>query len=478
MNADYIDPRNGSRWRGIGWSVLLGVLIAAPGCVRFESRPLSSTANFDSFQARSLADPGLRRFFETNGMATSWPRLEWDLQALTMAAFYFHPDLDVARASLDLARAGGRTAAERPNPTLSVAPSYNTSMGIPSPWLVTAALDIPVETAGKRGYRIAEAGHVTEIARLNIGAVAWQVRSRLRRSLLDLYVAQETQVLLKNQQEVQGESLRLLELQHAEGAVSAFEVTQARIAADSTRLVLRDAERQQAEAQVAVANAVGLPSAALTGVTLSFAGLIDLPSEIPVESARRQALLNRPDVLAALAEYNASQSALQLEIAKQYPDIHFNPGYEFDQGDNKWSPGVAVTLPVFSRNKGPISEAEARRSQSAANFNALQVRVMGDIERAVAACHAVSQKGREAEAIQSNLVTQEKTARAMIEAGEISKSELIALRLQLSASALARLDSLTRAQLAFQQLEDVLQSPFGLPASLWQHPIRVAAAIP
>jgi outer membrane protein TolC len=66
-----------------------------------------------------------------------------------------------------------------------------------------------------------------------------------------------------------------------------------------------------------------------------------------------------------LAEYNASQSALQLEIAKQYPDIHLNPGYEFDQGDNKWSPGLTVTLPILNQNKGPIAEAEAKRTEAA-----------------------------------------------------------------------------------------------------------------
>jgi len=37
------------------------------------------------------------------------------------------------------------------------------------------------------------------------------------------------------------------------------------------------------------------------------------------------------DVLGALCRYAASQAALQLEIAKQYPDIHLQPGYEFDQ---------------------------------------------------------------------------------------------------------------------------------------------------
>ena len=60
----------------------------------------------------------------------------------------------------------------------------------------------------------------------------------------------------------------------------------------------------------------------------------------------------------------------------------------------------------------------------------------------------------------------------MLDAGEISKSEFAALRLQLSASALARLDALTKSQQALGQLEDALQSPLHLPATLWQTPPR------
>jgi outer membrane protein TolC len=432
----------------------------------------------EAFQARSMADAGLKAYLETNGLAGTWPREVWDFKTLTLAAFYYHPDLDVARAKWAVAVAGKKTAAERPNPTINVAPAYDTTTSIPSPWIVTVVLDIPIETAGKRGYRIAEATHLSEAARLNIAGVAWQVRSRLRRALLDLYTATETERLLKEQQTVQGENVRLLEQQYQAGVISAFELTQARIAADSSRLILRDAERQRAESQALVADAIGVSLPALSTVQISFAGLTDLPEEVPQEAARRQALLNRPDILSALAEYNASQSALQLEIAKQYPDIHLNPGYEFDQGDNKWGLGFAVTLPVLNQNKGPIAEAEAKRAEAAASFNALQSHVIGEIERTVAAYCVTLLKTKDAEAIQEDLKTQEKRAQAMLEAGEISRSELAALRLQLSASALGRMDALTKSLQAFQQLEDALQSPLGLPASLWQEPPQRTAAAP
>jgi outer membrane protein TolC len=471
MNSESPGSLWGARRCGSGATLIL-LAAALFGCAHFDPKPITSSTNVDLFETRTLMDEVLRAYLETNGLAGAWPPAAWDLKALTLAAFYYHPDLDVARARWATAKAGKKTAAERPNPSINVAPAYDTTTTVPSPWIVTATLDIPIETAGKRGYRIAEASHLSEAARLNIAAVAWQVRSRLRRALLDLYTANETATLLKEQQAIQTENVRLLEQQQAAGAVSAFELTQARIAADSTRLVLRDSERQSAEAQVELADAVGVPSAALAAVRLSFEGLSELPSDVPTGAVRRQALLNRPDILGALAEYNATQSVLQLEIAKQYPDVHLNPGYEFDQGDNKWSPGFTVTLPVLNQNKGAIAEAEGKRDEAAANFNALQAHAVGEIERAVAAYRVTLLKSKDADAIRSNLEKQEKTSRAMLEAGEISGSELAALRLQLSASALARLDALSKSQQALQQLEDALQSPLGLPETLWQYQPR------
>ena len=122
-----------------------------------------------------------------------------------------------------------------------------------------------------------------------------------------------------------------------------------------------------------MAEAVAVPLSALSDVELRF-DLTDFPAtdEMVSADARRQALQSRADILGALAEYAASQSAVQLEIAKQYPDVHVNPGYQWDQGENKWQLGLGAELPLFNRNQGPIAEAAARRAEAAARFEALQ----------------------------------------------------------------------------------------------------------
>lgn len=424
------------------------------------------------FESRSLENPELRGYLGGTLLTdiTKWPLPSWDLTNLVLVGLYYHPDLDLARAHWAVARAGKKTAAERPNPTLTVGPAYNTSHGIPSPWLVTAALDIPIETAGKRGYRIAQSGQLSEAARWNIASVAWAVRSRIRQALLDLDTAIETERLLQEQQAAQDENLKILENQYRLGAISAFDRTQARIAADSARLALRDAERQRVEARVQLADALGVPASAVVSTRFSFAALESLPDEIPASDARREALLHRSDLLGALAEYEASQAALQLEIARQYPDIHLGPGYEYDQGDNKWSFGPSLTLPLLSRNQGAIAEARARREEAAAVVLSLQAHALADLDRTAAGYRTTLLKVADAESLRLNLLKQEKSAEAMLAAGEISKAELAAVRLQLTTASLARLDALTKSRQAYGALEDAMQGSLGVSPATLENP--------
>jgi len=476
MHSDCSDLR----WRGVRGAA--GVLIvsalagaALVGCVHYHAKPLAAGKVAANFEGRSLTDTGLRAFLETNHVTGEWPRRGWELESLTLAAFYFSPELDVARAQWGTARAGSRTAGERPNPTLNVTPGYNATTFTPSPWIPLGFLDIPIETAGKRGYRMAQAGHLSEAAKLNILGTAWQVRGRLRRALVDLYAASEQQRLLAAQQAAQEENVKLLEGQFAAGAVSPAEVTRERIALDTTRLAEQDAKRQRGESRVAVAEAIGIPVGALDAVEISFAGLDRVPLGLDTPAARRQALVGRSDVLAGLSEYAASQSALQLEIARQYPDLHIGPGYQYDQGDSKWSLALTVTLPVFNQNQGPIAEAEGRRNESAAKFDALQARVVAEVDRGLVGYRAAVEKSATADSLLVNLEKQERVLRGRLEAGEVSRGEVIAGQVELAAARLARADAVAKAQQALGQLEEALQSPVKWPKGAWETSPRKGA---
>jgi len=446
-------------FRTVGPILMAGLAFS---CVRYHPKPIAPAAAMAGLEARRLDSPELGKFLIANKEVETWPPAAWDLKALTLAALYYHPDMDIARAQWGVAQGGRITAGERPNPVLNPLMGYNTTTprSEVSPWIPEVALELTIETAGKRGIRIAQARHLAESARWQIYAAAWSVRSRLRGAMLEVYAAGERADLLAEKEKLQAELVRLLTLQKDAGEVSVYDLTQARVALDEVKLETIEAARLKEEALAGLAAALGLARGALDGVSLSFDDLRQAPpADLPAGEVRRRAVLNRTDLLAALAAYEASQMALKLEVRKQYPDLVFGPGYQLDQTDSKWTLGVALELPILNRRRGPIAEAKAAREESAAQFLALQAQVIGELDAAIQDVRAAVKKSAAAADLLAHLTAQARQAGSQRDLGEISKLELLGIELELNAGAQAWLESLYEAQGAVGRLENAAQSP-------------------
>ena len=420
-----------------------------------------------ALESRTLDDPGLRSFLEKNLHRDpgAGPARAWDIEMLTLAALYYHPDLEVARAEWGVAQAAIRTAGGRPNPTLNVTPGLNFSHvnaapGL-SPWFPAVSLDVPLETAGKRGYRIAQAKHVSESARLNIAVTAWQVRANVRASLLDYAAGRQREALLQNQITIQERIIPLLEQQIRAGAMAGPEAVPFRIALQKMRLDLADAQRESAESRAHLAESIGVPVRALNGVEVSadFPDNAAAAASLTTDEIRREALLGRADILAALADYAAAQSALQLEIARQYPDVQLSPGYQFDQGDNMYTLGLTVELPVLNQNQGPITEAAARRTESAARFRALQAQVLADIDTAVESFRATEKSLALLQDLAAGQSASRDAIAAQVNAGAAAPLDLLNAELELAGAEEVQLEARIKRQQSVAALEDAVQRP-------------------
>jgi len=441
---------------------VLVVIVVISGCIRYQAKPLAPSQTETRFNARTLDDAGLKAFIGRHSPESvkEWPRASWDVNALTLAALYYHPSLDVARAQAAVATAGVITAGARPNPSVGVAAGYTDSSG--SPWLYGIDFDIPIETAGKRGLRIAQATQRAEAARLQLAEAGWQVRSRLRAALLEHLFAGRTIDLLEAERHLRANVVHLMERRFAVGEVSRTEVDAARTQLVQTHVALRAAEGRQAESLIELAAALGLSPPALQGVALEWPELDALPGEQETSAGmvQRSGLLNRLDVRRSLVEYDAAEAALQLEVARQYPDIHVGPSYAFDDGANKYKLGVTLTLPVLNQNQGPIAEANARRETVAAQFLALQAQVIGDLHKAQAQYRTALAELREVETSLTELQDRiERFTRRAVELGEADRLALASVQLQRIIVGRARLEALRHAQTALGALEDAVQRP-------------------
>ncbi|HVN64583.1 MAG TPA: TolC family protein, partial [Candidatus Binataceae bacterium] len=215
-----------------------------------------------------MSSPGLQSFIAKNSKrdTTVWPPARWDLDLLTLAAFYYQPSLEVARADWRSAQGATITAAARLNPSVSAAGGYDNGIANNfSVWQPSITFDIPLQTAGKRHRKMEQARWESESAHLAVAQAAWQARSQLRSSLVDFVTAQRRTALLRQQSDLQKQIASRLAQELQAGAVANTEVTAAAIALSKTAADLTDAERQMIESRARVADAIGIPASALDG---------------------------------------------------------------------------------------------------------------------------------------------------------------------------------------------------------------------
>ncbi|WGS85049.1 TolC family protein [Methylomonas sp. UP202] len=447
-------------------SILLisGVFILTiVGCASYQNRELNPAESMIQLENRSLSNPELLSFIETaTGSASVTPPKTWNIDRLTLVAIYYHPDLALARAQAQSANSAITTAGQRPNPSITISPTWIRNLATAAiPWIAASSISIPIETAGKRDFRIGKAEHMADAARLRIADAAWLVRGRLRSALLEAYTAKEAERLSHQQYAIQQTINQRLEQQLAIGEIGPLEVTRSHLAVNQLKLNENAARKRVAESAVLLASAVGVPVEGLTGIDLDFSDLSKPPvlQTIPVSSLKEHALLTRPDVLAALADYEAAQSALQLEIANQYPNIQANPGYAWEMGEHRWTLGATMQLPILHQNQGPIAEAEAKRRELAVRFESLQMRIVSDIDRAHSGVTAVLAKWSDAE---TQIQLQQKnlsSVQAQYQVGEIDHLSLLGAELEKAIAERTKLDVLVETQQALNGLEDTLRQP-------------------
>ena len=459
------------------WAIILTALVLT-GCVHYQPRSLDAAKRADDFEARRLDGDGLRTFIGKNlgHELAPWPPQRWDLEQLTLAAYYFHPSLDVARAQWRVAEGAAISAGARPNPTVSFAPGFtaNSPAGI-SPWLMAVGFDWPVETAGKRNLRVMQAQHLVRVTRLNLITVAWQVRAKVRDNLTAYRFAGAQTGTLGEKVGLQKEIVTKLEARLKAGAISLLEVTPARVMLGKLESDLGVAHENEADAAARLAEAIGIPLHVFSSATKEMMLYTPQLSDAQLAEAKQRALLNRSDLLAALAEYDASEVALRLEIAKQYPDVRLSPGYEYDQGANKWRLGLSLELPVLNRNQGPIAAAKAKRDESVARFTELQAKVISEIDAATQSFQQTRRRHLDLIPTVNAEMNHEHAMEAQVRAGAAEPLDLLSVRLErLNGVALLE-ESGHRSEVAFGQLEDAVQSCM---VGLEQRKVVIAPAPP
>ena len=429
------------------------------GCAaqRYSAAPIDAGITASQLESRSLANEGLRSFEERNlGHPISpWPPQTWDLQTLSLAALYFNPAVDLARARVATAEGAIVTARARPNPTFDIVP------GVPTPYLLTQDFLFVIETAGKRGRRVQIAQDLDQAARFDLADSAWTVLTGLRVALLNYLAASRNRELVRSEEQIRQDQVAILEQIFSAGEITRLDVDLARIELSKTQVATRTADGQVADAKAILAAAIGIPVAGIDGAQFLWPDMDAPPTteSLSIDQVQHDAVLNRLDVRRSLAQYAAAEAAVHSEIAKQYPNFNIGPGYTYEERHSFFTVGFSTSLPIFNRNQGPIAEAEGRRKEAAAAFVQTQAQVIARSERAFGVYTAALKEVAEAQSLYQLEEAQGQVVQQAIGAGADTRLTLDGVQIQLSILARARLDALARAQRALGDLEDAVQRP-------------------
>ncbi len=373
--------------------VLTGfLLIAVNGCApyQYEPEPIETLPSIGELNKRSFDSPGLRDFISQYNREA--PDAGWDLASLTLAAYYFHPQLQTAIAQHKTVIVNQETANLRPNPVLGLPFEYHsdTSDG-KSPWTIGLVFDFVLERQAKREARLAQARAKSDVSRTNIYTVAWQIYSELRDRYVAYYNAKKLKQGLQEQEAISEEMLAILQKRLEAGQASEFEVNSLRLELQRIKIAISNQELAEVDARLSLAGAIGIPGQALEGITLPFNDIDGLliKDSIELEQLLDDALTHRLDIRMALQDYAAYEAGLRFEIEKQYPDLVLSPGFIFDQDDKIWTLGASWILPLFhTQNEAAIKRALSERELKQAEFLALQSRVINEVELALARFNA------------------------------------------------------------------------------------------
>ena len=439
--------------RGRRW-LATSLALSCAACVSVKPIDISPQSTAAAFRARSLDDEGLRNFAMRRSGALSWPLDRWDAEMLSLAALYFNPPLEVARARFQAAQAAITTAGEMPNPTLSVGPQHvaNAMAGVPA-WVIASTLLQIIETAGKRDLRRMHARYLAEAVRLELINIGWDTIGAVNSALLDMAAAQRRLSALESQVDAQSALVEIAQRRLRAGLGSSLELAAARGALNRS-LLDREASRSLlSEGHHQLGQVIGVSAETIPFERLDLAPRDSAPSPEFLGAIRREAVLNRADLLAKVASYAAQETTLQLELARQYPDIEIGPGYEYDQGAHKWGVSVSVPIPVFNQNQGAIGEAIAHRRQAANEVFSVQARVIGEVDRAIAAYDSAARAFGAADELARRQRGEFAAKERLLERGEIDRLELLSGRVELTTAELAKADaeaSLAKARLAIE----------------------------
>ncbi|MBI3804344.1 MAG: TolC family protein [Nitrospirae bacterium] len=264
-----------------------------------------------------------------------------------------------ARLNIAASRADRISAGLLPNPVLSLNDTFVDLQMPRNGSQVTARIDQPIETFGKRRYRIEASERAVESSDFQHRHQVRQLTLEVETTFYRILMLQKNLRLAEGSAERFAEILRVNTLRYRKGDISEAELIKIRLQQLdyqndilSVRSEIQEQEKKLKELLVLD------PSA-----PVELAGELEYQERrVDLENLKKEAVLSRPDMQEVESELRRVESEARLARAMRYPNV--SVGMEYDTVGPDYhgmvGAGLSVSLPLFDRNQGEVRKANVR----------------------------------------------------------------------------------------------------------------------
>lgn len=342
---------------------------------------------------------------------------------------------ELARLGSEVAAAEGRLTGARTypyNPEVSAEAAERRDEAGGSSTDVGLGLAQRIELAGQGARRRAEAEHRLTAARGAFRQARRSALARAARAFAEAVGRREVLASHRTDAELARRFARLTSRRVEAGSGTAVEEVLARAGLARAERQLALAQGLYRRAQAALAEAAGLTDTAL----VQPAGELPRPepgwTPPPLEDLLARAAEARGDLAAARARVEAGAARRALARAERIPDVTAGLRAGREEGDDIVGLGLTIPIPLFDRNQGAITEADAELAGARAELAVTELAVRREVAAARARLVAALEALDAAEslglaALEDGLELVERS----FDAGKIGSAEVILFRREL-----------------------------------------------
>ena len=312
-----------------------------------------------------------------------------------------HPDVRAAERTLAGARADTLTAAQRPNPQLTLgAANLSRDLGGGRLWDKTfdhqLRIDQLIERGDKPALRVAAADASRAAARADLAEAIRQARLATLRSYHDLRAALARRAELQSTATLYDESQRALERRVSVGDAAPLDATRFKLDALRLQADLKQAESDTHALRLQLASMIGAEAQAERLTPTTSAPVTAIAQISPRDLDRR------PDVVAAQARLDAARAAREVARALKTRDVSVGvqldryPVSDTNSSGSGNTVSVFVSIPLFVRHsyEGENARAEADVNSAEEMMRRVRAAAQTDLDRAAAQWHAAQARRR------------------------------------------------------------------------------------